>query len=224
MRILVVEDYTPLRIALVKGLTDAGYSVDAAANGREGQWQVDSGQHDVVVLDLMLPEVDGKTILQNIRADNSQVHVLVLTAKDAVADRVDLLNNGADDYLTKPFVFAEMLARVRALMRRKYGLKSPLIQVGDLEVNTSRREVRRGDHRIELTAREYALLEFLAFRSGEVVSRTDIWQAIYDFNDENQSNVVDVYISYLRKKIDRPGWPKLIHTRRGQGYLLAASV
>ncbi len=220
MRVLVVEDYAPLRLAIVKGLTDAGYSVDACANGRDGKWHAESGEFDVMVLDLMLPEMDGLSILKSLRADGNDIHVLILTAKDAVTDRVDGLNLGADDYLTKPFVFAELLARIKALVRRKYGEKNPTISIADLEVNTASREVRRGDEFVELTAKEYALLEFLALRSGQVVTRTDIWDHVYDFHSDNQSNVVDVYISYLRKKIDRPGFEKLIHTRRGQGYML----
>lgn len=220
MRVLVVEDYAPLRLAIVKGLTDAGYSVDACANGRDGKWHAESGEFDVMVLDLMLPEMDGLSILKSLRADGNDIHVLILTAKDAVTDRVDGLNLGADDYLTKPFVFAELLARIKALVRRKYGEKNPTISIADLEVNTASREVRRGDEFVELTAKEYALLEFLALRSGQVVTRMDIWDHVYDFHSDNQSNVVDVYISYLRKKIDRPGFEKLIHTRRGQGYML----
>ena len=220
MRILVVDDYTPLRLAVVKGLQDAGYSVDACANGRDGLWRAESGQYDVIVLDLMLPEVDGLSILQRLRKAGSSAHVLILTAKDAVTDRIDGLNMGADDYLTKPFVFAELLARVRALVRRKYDEKNPVIEVGNLAIDTRSKEVRRAEEPVQLTAKEFALLEFLALRAGEVVSRSDIWEHVYDFHSDTQSNVVDVYISYLRKKVDRPGMEKLIHTRRGQGYML----
>lgn len=220
MRILVIEDYSPLRLAVVKGLEDAGYSVDSCANGRDGQWHAESGSYDVIVLDLMLPEVDGLTILRRLRELGNDAHVLILTAKDAVTDRIDGLNLGADDYLTKPFVFGELLARVRALVRRKYGEKNPMLEIADLAIDTRSKEVRRGDDPIELTAKEFALLEFLAHRTGEVVSRTDIWEHVYDFHSDSQSNVVDVYISYLRRKVDRPGMQKLIHTRRGQGYLL----
>ena len=220
MRVLVVEDYAPLRLAIVKGLTDAGYSVDACANGKDGKWHAESGEFDVMVLDLMLPEMDGLTVLKELREAGNDIHILILTAKDGVTDRVDGLNLGADDYLTKPFVFAELLARVRALVRRKYGEKNPRLAVGDLVIDTSAKTVRRGEEAIELTAKEYALLEFLALRAQEVVSRTDIWNHVYDFHADSHSNVVDVYISYLRKKIDRPGMQKLIHTRRGQGYLL----
>lgn len=223
MRILVVEDYAPLRVAIVKGLKDAGFSVDACASGKDGKWQAQSGEYDVIVLDLMLPEVDGLSILKELRQSGDEVHVLILTAKDTPMDRIDGLNLGADDYLTKPFVFAELVARVRALLRRKYGEKNPILAIGDLRIDTRSKQVFRGEAEIDLTAKEFALLEFLAFRAREVVSRTDIWNHVYDFHSDSQSNVVDVYISYLRKKIDRPGMQKLIHTRRGQGYLLGES-
>ncbi len=220
MRVLIVEDYTPLRIAVVKGLSDAGFSVDAAANGKSGLWQAKSVEYDVIILDLMLPEVDGLTILKRLRESNNDAHVLILTAKDTVGDRIDGLNLGADDYLTKPFVFAELVARVRALIRRKYGEKNPVLHIDDLAIDTRCREVIRNGELIELTPKEYALLEFLALRAGEVVTRTDIWEHVYDFQSESQSNVVDVHISYLRKKVDREGMSKLIHTRRGHGYVL----
>ncbi len=220
MRVLIVEDYAPLRIAVVKGLSDAGYSVDAASNGQDGLWQAKSADYDVIILDLMLPKVDGLTILRELRETKNNAHVLILTAKDAVSDRIDGLNLGADDYLTKPFVFAELFAQVRALVRRKYGEKNPVLCIGDLEIDTRSREVTRGGESLELTPKEYALLEFLALRAGEVVTRSDIWEHVYDFHSESQSNVVDVYISYLRKKIDQAGMPRLIHTRRGHGYVL----
>jgi DNA-binding response OmpR family regulator len=223
MRVLVIEDYAPLRLALIKGLSDAGYSVDAAANGRHGLRQAQEGHHDVIVLDLMLPEMDGLTVLERVRAACLDACVLILTAKDTPADRIDGLNLGADDYLIKPFVFAEFLARVRALIRRRYNRKSPMLQVDDLCIDTRNKQVRRGDVDVDLTPREYALLEYLAHRVGEVVSRTEIWHHVYDQYADNVSNVVDVYISYLRRKIDQPDKPKLIHTRRGHGYMLKSA-
>ena len=220
MRLLLVEDDRPLREALRQGLEEAGFAVDASADGEEGLWYARSNAYDVIVLDLMLPGIDGLTILSRLRREGSAVPILILTARDTVADRVRGLDLGADDYLVKPFAFAELLARVRAMVRRGYDRKDPVIRVEDLEIDTAGRTVRRGERRIDLSAREYALLEFLAVRTGQVVSRTDIWEHIYDFHSDPESNVVDVYIGHLRRKIERPGLSKLIHTRRGQGYLL----
>jgi two-component system OmpR family response regulator len=221
MRVLLIEDYVPLRKALVQGLEEAGFAVDATGDGQEGLWYANSGTHDVIVLDLMLPGLDGLSILRHLRSQNIQTHVLILTAKDTLADRVKGLDCGADDYLVKPFALEELLARVRALIRRRYESKSPRICIGDLDIDTGTKQVSRAGEMIGLTAREYALLEYLALRVGQTVSRSDIWEHVYDFRSEVQSNVVDVYIGYLRKKIDRPGWTRLIHTRRGQGYVLA---
>lgn len=220
MRLLIVEDDAPLRDALRQGLEEAGFAVDASADGEEGLWYARSSEYDVIVLDLMLPHVDGLTILRHLRTEGSAVPILILTAKDTIADRVRGLDLGADDYLVKPFAFAELLARVRAMVRRGYNSKDPVIRVEDLEINTAGRTVRRGDQAIDLSAREYALLEFLAIRAGQVVSRSEIWEHIYDFRSDPESNVVDVYIGHLRKKIEQPGRPKLIQTRRGQGYSL----
>ena len=220
MRLLIVEDDGPLREALQQGLEEAGFAVDTSADGEEGLWYARSNEYDVIVLDLMLPHVDGLTILGRLRRDGSAVPILILTARDTVADRVKGLDLGADDYLVKPFAFAELLARVRAMVRRGYNNKDPVIRVADLEIDTAGRTVRRGGRSIELTAREYALLEFLVARADQVVSRSDIWEHIYDFRSDPDSNVVDVYIGHLRKKIEQPGQLKLIHTRRGQGYVL----
>jgi DNA-binding response OmpR family regulator len=224
MRILVVEDYAPLRKAVAQGLKEAGYAVDAAVDGEEGLWYTESGTYDVIVLDLMLPGLDGLTLLKRLRKAGSATHILILTAKDTLEDRVKGLDLGADDYLVKPFAFEELLARVRALIRRKYEAKSPVIRVADLEIDTGRRTVFRAGEPIPLTAHEYALLEFLAMRAGRIVTRTDIWEHVYAFHSSPESNVVDVYIGYLRRKIERPGLPRLIHTRRGQGYLLGESA
>lgn len=220
MRVLLVEDYTPIREAITQSLIESGFAVDATADGEEGLWYAGSGSHDVLILDIVLPKCDGLTILKRVRAAGSTTPVLLLTAKDTVADRVNGLNCGADDYLVKPFALEELLARVRALTRRKYERSDPVIRVRDLSVNTTARVVHRGESRIDLTAREYALLEFLAHRIGQVVTRTDVWEHLYDFHSNVESNVVDVYIGYLRKKIEKPGQPQLIHTRRGQGYVL----
>jgi DNA-binding response OmpR family regulator len=224
MRVLVIEDYAPLRKAVVQGLEEAGFAVDAASDGEEGLWYARSNPYDVIVLDLMLPGQDGLSILASLRRAGNPVHVLILTARDTLDDRVRGLNVGADDYLIKPFAFEELLARVRALVRRRYETKCPVIRIADLEIDTVTHTVRRGGVGIELTAREYALLEFLAQRAGQPVSRTDIWEHVYEFDSSAQSNVVDVYIGYLRRKIERPHLPRLIHTRRGQGYILGEAT
>ncbi len=220
MRVLVIEDYPPLQKAVAKGLREAGYAVDVTGDGEEGLWYATSNEYDVVVLDLMLPKMDGMTILKRLRAAGRPCHVLILTAKDTLADRVHGLDAGADDYLVKPFAFEELLARVRALARRAYCIKNPRLEVGDLRIETPTQRVWRGKEEARLTPREYVLLEYLAMRAGQVVSRTDIWEHVYEFNSEADSNVVDVYIGYLRKKLERPGRPPLIRTVRGRGYAL----
>ncbi len=223
MAILLIEDYEPLRKSLTRGLREAGFAVDTASDGEDGLWQAQSGKHDVIILDLMLPKLDGLSILQKLREKGSAVHVLILTAKDMLHDRVRGLNLGADDYLVKPFAFDELLARVRALLRRKYESKSPIIQVADLEIDTRTRTVRRRELTLDLTAREYAILHFLALRAGQVVTRTDIWDNIYDWAADAGSNIIDVYIGYIRKKMEQGGLPRLIHTRRGMGYVLGGA-
>jgi DNA-binding response OmpR family regulator len=220
MRILVVEDFEPLRESIAQGLREADYAVDCAADGEVGLWHAQSDEHDVIILDLMLPKVDGWSILKTLRQKRCPAHILVLTAKDTSEDKVRGLGLGADDYLVKPFHFAELLARVKALVRRKYQAKTTLLRIDDLEVDTSRRTVRRADATIDLSGREYALLEYLAHNANRIVSRSEICQHLYDFDAEMESNVVDVFVGLLRKKIERPDRPRLIHTRRGQGYLL----
>ena len=223
MHILVIEDYRPLRQSLSKGLREAGYAVDATGDGEEGLWYATGSEYDVVVLDLMLPGVDGLQILKAIRSRGRSSHVLILTAKDTVEDRVHGLDCGADDYLVKPFAFAELLARIRALVRRRYRQKHPSIEVQDLRIDLTTQRLWREQQEIMLTPREYALLEYLAMRAGEIVSRTDIWEHVYEFHSTASSNVVDVYIGYLRKKIEDSDRPRLIHTIRGRGYLLGAA-
>ena len=220
MRILLVEDYAPLRRSLEQGLREANFAVDASGDGEEGLWYATSNPYDAIVLDLMLPKLDGLTVLKRLRDAGNQTAVLILTARDGVDDRVRGLNLGADDYLAKPFAFDELLARVRALTRRSYARKEPVIRVGHLALDTSARSVQVAGEVVSLTAREYALLELLARRAGELVTRSDIIEHCYDFAADSLSNVVDVYIGYLRRKLERPGQPRLIHTRRGQGYLL----
>jgi DNA-binding response OmpR family regulator len=224
MRILVIEDYEPVRAAVCQGLREAAFAVDEAADGRTGLWFAERNEYDVIVLDLMLPGVSGMQILRTIRSQSSNARVLILTARDAVEDRVQGLNEGADDYLTKPFAFEELLARVQALVRRNYGQLNPVIQIDNLEINTATATAVRGGELLNLTKREYSLLLFLAMRPGEVVSRTEIWENVYDFDSDAHSNVIDVYIRYLRRKIERPEWLPLIHTRRGFGYVLSPEV
>jgi DNA-binding response OmpR family regulator len=219
MRLLVVEDSERLRRWMSRGLRDAGFSVDAAADGDEGLHLATSNEYDVLVLDLMLPGIDGLTLLRKLREGGSGVHVLILTAKDTVEDRVTGLNHGADDYLVKPFAFAELIARIQALVRRQYGVKDPRLVIAGLEIDTAQRLVRRGDKPIALRPREYALLEFLALRRGELVSRNEIEQHIYDERVQPMSNVVDTAICALRRRVDMPGERSLIETRRGMGYI-----
>jgi DNA-binding response OmpR family regulator len=221
VRVLVVEDFPLLRDSLAQGLREAGYAVDTAGDGEEGLWFARSGEFDTIILDLMLPKLNGLKALRKLREKDAVTPVLILTARDAPRDRVDGLDAGADDYLVKPFAFAELLARVRALIRRKYDKRDPRITVGDLELDTTSRTVRRGGREIVLSGREYALLEFLALRRGQDVNRSEICQHVYDFHAETESNVVDVFIGHLRRKLEDPDSPrKLIHTRRGFGYVL----
>lgn len=219
MRVLCVEDSAHLRKYVRKGLELAGFAVDVAADGEEGLWLAESVPYDVIVLDLMLPKVDGITLLRRLRSLQESPPVLILTARDTVEDRVFGLEQGADDYLVKPFALDELVARVRALARRAYGDKSPVIEVGGLVIDTARREVFLGGARVDLKPREYALLEYLARRRGQVVSRSEIEAHLYDDEAELMSNTVTSAVSLLRRKIDRPGQPSLIQTRRGMGYV-----
>jgi DNA-binding response OmpR family regulator len=220
MRVLLIEDHKPLVRALKQGLEEEGFAVDAAFDGEEGDFKARTAEYDVIILDLMLPKQDGLTLLQAWRRSGLNAHVLVLTARGAIEDKVRGLDLGADDYLTKPFELGELLARLRALIRRGHQVKDPVVRAHDLEIDTAARIVKRGGQTIHLTPREYALLEFLAFHRGKVATRTMIWEHLYDEQDESTSNVVDVYIRYLRNKIDKGFDPPLILTRWGEGYLL----
>jgi DNA-binding response OmpR family regulator len=222
MRLLLIEDYRPLRQSLAKGLREAGFAVDATGDGQEGLWYALGNDYDVIVLDLMLPGLDGLEILKTMRSQGRQSCVLILTAKDTVQDRVTGLDLGADDYLVKPFAFEELLARIRALVRRGYQEKSPRVEIEDLRLDLTAQRVWRGPEEIQLTPREYALLEYLALRAGRTICRSDIWEHLYEFDSSASSNVVDVYVGYLRRKIERPDKPALIHTVRGRGYRLGA--
>jgi len=221
LRLLLVEDSTRLRTTLTKGLTQSGYAVDAAADGNEGLWLAGENEYDVIVLDLMLPGLDGLALLRALRERGQGTHVLVLSARDTVEDRVQGLAAGADDYLVKPFAFDELCARIQALVRRSYQEKNPTLRRGELEIHTAARRVSLGGREVKLTPREYGLLELLALRAGHVVSRSDLWEHLYAFDSEATSNVLDVLVCSLRKKLDREG---LIQTRRGEGYVLAAGA
>mgnify|MGYP002634931707 CR=1 FL=1 len=224
MKLLLVEDYEPLRRSLALGLREAGFTLDATGDGKEGLWFARDGSHDVIVLDLMLPGMNGLEILKTLRAEGAETHVIVLTAKDRVEDRVAGLNAGADDYLVKPFAFEELLARINALVRRRYGRKAPLLEIEDLSMDRAKRAVRRGAREVILTARQFTLLEVLALRAGEVVPRSDLWGQLYAFDDEPNSNLLEVYVAQLRRKLESSGESRLIHTHRGVGYSLRAEA
>ena len=221
MRLLVIEDYEPLRSALVQGFTEEGFAVDATGDGEEGLWYARDEAYDAIVLDLMLPNLDGLSLLRRIRSEKKQSPVIILTAKDEIQDRVVGLNEGADDYLVKPFAFEELLARIKALVRRQYQVSSPVVEVGPLSIDLTARRVLYDDQEIRLTQMEYRILELLALRAGHVVSRTEISEHLYGFDAEPNSNAIDVHIAQLRRKLECRLGPALIHTRRGMGYRLA---
>jgi DNA-binding response OmpR family regulator len=220
MRVLFVEDSRILQRTVATALRKSGYAVDVTGDGNEGLWYAQSHPYDVIILDRLLPGLDGLTILQRLREQGQTTQVLLLTAKDTVEDRVCGLRTGADDYLIKPFALDELLARVQALCRRHYQKKAPRLCVKDLEIDTAARTVKRRAKPIDLTPREYRLLEYLASRPGEVVSRAEIWAHVYDEQTEPMSNTVDSAICILRKKIEPPGTTALLHTRRRMGYVL----
>ncbi|HEX3728969.1 MAG TPA: response regulator transcription factor [Opitutaceae bacterium] len=220
MRVLIVEDSARLQRTLATALRKSGYAVDLSGDGEEGLWLAESHDYDVILLDVMLPKRDGLSVLAELRRKGRKTHVLLLTARDTVPDRVQGLQAGADDYLVKPFALDELLARVQALCRRAYGTKQPKLAVGDLEIDPLAKSAQRGGRALELTAREYQLLEYLVRRRSEVVSRSDIEEHIYDGQVDPMSNVVDSAVCGLRKKL---GAGPLIHTRRGLGYVLEAA-
>ncbi len=220
MRILIVEDEKPLADIVKKGLEEEGYAVDIAYNGEDGFFMAENEPSDLIILDIMLPVIDGITILKRIRKAGIKTPVLMLTAKGTVMDKVSGLDSGADDYLTKPFSFEELLARIRALLRRDSGVKSSAIEIGDLLIDMATHEVKREGKTILLSAKEYALIEYMALNKNRVLSRTNISEHLYDHDFDLDSNVIDVFINRIRKKVDRGFRKKLIHTLRGAGYML----
>jgi DNA-binding response OmpR family regulator len=224
MRVLVVEDARLMADALTKGLREQGYAVDVALDGEHGLELAEINQYDAIVLDIMLPRRDGLSVCRALREQGLHVPVLMLTARDAVEDRVVGLDAGADDYLVKPFAFKELLARLRALLRRDHQMRPLQLTLADLTLDTAGHTVRRGGNTISLTAKEYALLEYLLLHSGEIISRERISEHVWDEGYDPFSNLIEVYIQRLRKKIDSGMKIKLIHTRRGEGYMLGAQA
>ncbi len=223
MRVLVVEDERRLAENVARALREsAGYAVDIAGDGEQGLYLAESGDYDLIVLDLMLPKLTGRELLTRYRKHGKATPVLILTARDEKESVVQLLNSGADDYLAKPFDLGEFLARAKALVRRGKGQRSPVISIGDLRLDTVARSVRRGHREIALAPMEYRVLEYLAHRPRAVVSKTELLEHLYDYNWEKFSNVIEVYISGLRRKLDDNHAVKLIHTMRGHGYVLRA--
>jgi len=220
MRILVIEDEKKITDFIKRGLKEEGYAVDVAYDGQEGEFLAKTNEYDLILLDLMLPKVDGLSVCKNLRASGILTPIIMLTAKSAVEDRVEGLDAGADDYLMKPFAFEELLARIRAVLRKKNTKVTNVIQVDDLTLDLVTHDVTRSGKHIELTAKEYALLEYLMRNTGSVVTRTMISEHVWDIDFDTFTNVIDVYINYLRNKIDSGFEKKLIQTIRGRGYIL----
>ena len=225
MRVLVVEDEKRLAQNVANGLRQsAGYAVDIANDGESGLFMAETNEYDLVILDLMLPKLPGSALLEKYRKSDHRTPVLILTARDEKQTIIKLLDSGADDYLSKPFDLGELLARAKALVRRGKGKPQPLLVVGDLEVNVAEQAVKRNGKLLELTPMEYRVLEYLASRAPAVVSKTELSEHLYDYNWEKFGNVIEVYISGLRKSIDRGSENKLIHTLRGHGYALRCNL
>lgn len=220
MKILIIEDEKKLAEILKKGFEEHYFVVDLSFDGEEGLYMAETYSYDAVILDIMLPKMDGFTILGKLRGKKIDVPILILTARGEVEDRIKGLNIGADDYIIKPFEFSELLARIKAVIRRNKGKASPVITINDLTIDINSRTVRRSNTDIKLSTKEYNILEYLALNRGRIISRTELVEHIYDIDFDLDSNVIDVYINYLRNKIDKDYNKKLIHTVRGAGYIL----
>lgn len=220
MRVLLVEDDVRIARFVAKGLREQSYAVDVATSGDDALYQAEINSYDLFILDVMIPGVDGFAVCRKIRESGIRAPILMLTARDAVDDRITGLDHGADDYLTKPFEFGELLARLRALLRRSSELRPPLITIEDLVLDTQGQRVSRAGHSVVVTTKEYALLEFLARNTGRVIGRAEIAEHVWDESFDPFSNLIEVYVNRLRKKIDRAGAEPLLHTRRGAGYFL----
>jgi DNA-binding response OmpR family regulator len=220
MRILVVEDEKKVAGFIKKGLEEEGYAIDVALDGSEGLSMALEGVYDLIILDINLPKLDGLRVLQGFRQNQGKTPVLLLTVRAAIEDKVLGLDTGADDYLTKPFAFQELLARIRALRRRRVEAAPPLIQVADLTLDPARRVVSRGTEKMDLSTKEFALLDYFMRNPGRVLTRTMIAEHVWDYDFDPMSNIIDVYVNYLRKKIDLDREPKLLQTVRGVGYVM----
>lgn len=220
MRILIIEDEGKIAAFLKRGLKEEGYAVDVAADGEQGHFLASTQEYDLIILDLMLPGMDGISLCRKLRSEGNEVKILILSVRDKVKEKVLGLDAGADDYLTKPFAFEELLARVRALLRKREAGSPTKLQVADLSMDLLTHKVMRAGREIELTAKEFSLLEYLILNAGTVVTRTMIAEHVWDVNFDTFTNVIDVYMSYLRDKIDREFPKKLIRTVRGRGYVI----
>ena len=220
MRILVVEDEKRLASFIKKGFEEQSYAVDVAGDGIEAEFLANTNDYDLILLDILLPKQDGWQTCENLRNDGIDIPIIMLTALGEVSSRIRGLDNGADDYITKPFEFEELLARVRAHLRRTHNSLTLIMEVSDLKLDTRTRKVERGGEEVQLTNKEFALLEYLIINKNKIVTRTMITEHVWDIHFDAGSNVIDVIVNYLRKKIEIPGQPKLIHTIRGAGYML----
>jgi two-component system OmpR family response regulator len=223
MRVLVVEDETRLAEGLRRGLEAEGFAVDVAATGTDGLWMAREQEYSIILLDIMLPGISGYRICETLRSEGNWTPILMLTAKDGEWDQVEALDTGADDYLSKPFSYVVLLARIRALLRRGAGERPTVLEAGDIRLDPATRRVSRADAVIDVTAREFAVLEYLMRRRGDVVSKREVLDNVWDFDFEGDPNIVEVYIGHLRNKLDRPFGRAAIETLRGAGYRLAAN-